>query len=311
MRERVSQVKFIPLDGQTFGKLTVLKFAHIKNKKTYWQCQCSCSKAKVVTVRSDSLRDGSIRSCGCLQRQKASEQLISLVGQQFDRLTVLKLAYTTGRKTYWKCQCTCANKSIVIVRGDQLKSGDTRSCGCWNREQVKERGAKRLIPLIGKTFGRLTVVAFSHSNNKGTYWKCQCSCSAKTILILSRGTLIHGNQQGCGCIRREREKSHPGFIDLTGQQFGRWFVKKLSHINTGSWWNCLCRCGETKIIRGNSLRTGSSLSCGCLNTDVVSMMMQQPERRRLITMRLQEYHRRRQADNSLKILPESNLVSSS
>lgn len=60
-------------------------------------------------------------------------------------------------------------------------------------------------------------------------------------------------------------------IELTGQTFGRWTVLKRDGIkNGGKAWICRCDCGTIAIIRGNSLRTGTSKSCGCLQRDIVS-----------------------------------------
>ena len=32
-------------------------------------------------------------------------------------------------------------------------------------------------------------------------------------------------------------------------------------------WNCLCECGNSKLIRGSSLRSGATRSCGCLQKE--------------------------------------------
>ena len=57
------------------------------------------------------------------------------------------------------------------------------------------------------------------------------------------------------------------FIDLTGKKFGKLLVikrvenDKYSNLN----WECLCDCGNRKIIRGAHLRDGLTKSCGCYN----------------------------------------------
>ena len=61
------------------------------------------------------------------------QRLIDITGQTFGRLTVLEQAGTdTGRRARWRCRCQCGKESIV--EGYQLRSGDTRSCGCWRVE---------------------------------------------------------------------------------------------------------------------------------------------------------------------------------
>lgn len=60
----------------------------------------------------------------------------NLTGKKYGRLTVLGLSdKRSGRKSYWVCQCECGNKKLV--RGDVLKAGDVKSCGCLKKEQNK------------------------------------------------------------------------------------------------------------------------------------------------------------------------------
>ena len=57
----------------------------------------------------------------------------------------------------------------------------------------------------------------------------------------------------------------PKYIDLTGQQFGRFTViKKVSNPNNrDAMWECQCECGTIKNVLGKNLRNGRSKSCGC------------------------------------------------
>lgn len=69
----------------------------------------------------------------------------NLIGQKFGRLTVIDVAddivSESGRHTaMWKCLCDCGNETVV--RGKCLKSGDTKSCGCLQREEVSRRFSK-------------------------------------------------------------------------------------------------------------------------------------------------------------------------
>lgn len=54
--------------------------------------------------------------------------------------------------------------------------------------------------------------------------------------------------------------------DLTGQIFGNLTVIKQAESDKAgnSQWLCKCVCGNTKTIRGDHLKTGTSKSCGCL-----------------------------------------------
>lgn len=58
--------------------------------------------------------------------------------------------------------------------------------------------------------------------------------------------------------------------DMIGKQFGRLTVIEYAGQNYRhrATWLCKCTCGNTKIVDGNSLRTGGTRSCGCLNDEV-------------------------------------------
>ena len=57
-----------------------------------------------------------------------------------------------------------------------------------------------------------------------------------------------------------------GFIDLTGQRFGRLVVISRAENNKhgDAMWNCVCDCGNTIVTVGGALRRGHTSSCGCL-----------------------------------------------
>lgn len=57
------------LKGKVFGKLFVLDFEGIRNKKTMWLCECECGMRTVVW--SADLRNGNTKSCGCLRKENS------------------------------------------------------------------------------------------------------------------------------------------------------------------------------------------------------------------------------------------------
>ena len=59
-----------------YGKLKVISFAYIKNSCAYWNCKCKCGTELIV--RGNSLRTGSIQSCGC-QRSRKEEEIKSIL----------------------------------------------------------------------------------------------------------------------------------------------------------------------------------------------------------------------------------------
>ena len=60
-----------------------------------------------------------------------------LTGQRFGRLTVGAYAGTRAKRTMWHCHCDCGNETTVDRAA--LKSGATRSCGCFRSETTSER----------------------------------------------------------------------------------------------------------------------------------------------------------------------------
>lgn len=53
--------------------------------------------------------------------------------------------------------------------------------------------------------------------------------------------------------------------DLTGMRFGRLVVVELigKAANGKYQWKCKCDCGNYTIVKGNSLTTDHTKSCGC------------------------------------------------
>ena len=63
-------MSLMDLTGKQFDRLTVLSRApNSKDGDARWICKCVCGKTK--TILGKSLKSGSTRSCGCLQREKA------------------------------------------------------------------------------------------------------------------------------------------------------------------------------------------------------------------------------------------------
>lgn len=76
---------------------------------------------------------------------KNHPQVIDLTGQVFNRLTVKEFAGVRSGNSQWKCKCSCGNEAVV--QGGNLKSGASKSCGCFSIEGVRKLG------LASKTHG--------------------------------------------------------------------------------------------------------------------------------------------------------------
>lgn len=55
------------LTGQTFGRLTVVKYAGKQGHNHIWHCRCECGVEKLV--QAANLKSGGTKSCGCLAHE--------------------------------------------------------------------------------------------------------------------------------------------------------------------------------------------------------------------------------------------------
>jgi 5-methylcytosine-specific restriction endonuclease McrA len=247
------------LIGEKFGKLTVIsKTEKPENKKTpgtYWKCVCECGNETIAS--GTLLRKGSRKSCGhCLSQSQLE------IGQRFGLLTLIVVDHRNKHGTYWLCKCECGNEKIISSHS--LKYGGTQSCGCLQKQAAKETGRKNGVDLTGQRFGKLTVIEIyltSRPTSQGLFWKCICDCGNETVS--SAGNLKAGHVKSCGCLN---------FIDITGERFGRLVAieiaeRKITSNGTRIFWLCKCDCGNEKVVLGDSLRGGSTKSCGCLHLE--------------------------------------------
>lgn len=127
-----SSVNFIDLTGRVFSELTVLYRDQKSVKTVYWFCQCSCGNIK--RVRGGSLKAGVIKSCGCLTHRPAYN-FVDITGKTYNYLTVISVA-ERGKSTKWLVRCRCGTE--FIVAGSKIKSGHTKSCGCYRKEVISK-----------------------------------------------------------------------------------------------------------------------------------------------------------------------------
>ena len=67
-------MKAIDETGNRYGRLTVLgRMANDVRGNAMWLCRCGCGNE--IVIRSDSLRGGSTRSCGCLRNEISGKRL--------------------------------------------------------------------------------------------------------------------------------------------------------------------------------------------------------------------------------------------
>lgn len=155
----------------------------------------------------------------------------------YNILLVERLSPTSNKKYKGKFLCpfcsTKENPQYFIAIIDNVRMGNTRSCGCVHTAQRQKMGRNNLKDLTGQTFGRLTVLGDSGKRDKTNHvlWRCQCSCKDKNITLVTTSNLKDGSIQSCGCgysvgenkvkqileqlqIKFVRQKSFEDFLNL-------------------------------------------------------------------------------------------------
>ena len=67
----------IDLVGQRFGRLVVVEKTNIRssNGEISWECLCDCGNKH--SVFTSNIRQGNVKSCGCLRKEKAAKKIKS------------------------------------------------------------------------------------------------------------------------------------------------------------------------------------------------------------------------------------------
>lgn len=131
-------------------------------------------------------------------------KLIDLTNQCFGKLTVIERDFnypirhnsSLSRGAFWKCLCDCGNYTTIC--GQNLRNNKTNSCGkCVIRKNN----------LLGKQFGKLTVIGEAPRTNKDThaFWYCKCKCG--NVIVATSDQLISKNRNSCRCNKSKGEET--------------------------------------------------------------------------------------------------------
>jgi hypothetical protein len=116
-----------------------------------------------------------------------------LTGQQFGRLTAIRLSHCDIRwhHLFWLCKCSCGGEQAIVA--SDLTSGKRISCG----------QCKRIKDITGQRFGNLLIIKAVYQDKKNAWhWLCKCDCGNEKII--SGVNIRSGHTQSCGCYNRER-----------------------------------------------------------------------------------------------------------
>ena len=104
----------------------------------------------------------------------------------------------------WRCICKCGGEKIV--RGGNLKNGNTKSCGC----QSVRRGRRIQRELVGQSFGSLIVVEKLPFEEGKQRWKCICSLCGREKIVYETNLLR--SKSKCKCERYKDNIIHGALV---------------------------------------------------------------------------------------------------
>ena len=119
-------------------------------------------------------------------------KVVLLENKRFGRLLVISKEGVKNGRCFWKCLCDCGY--TCIIRGNNLQSGTTKSCGCLKSGK----------DLKGEIFGRWTVIKRASSfsgKSRSRSWSCICECGNAGDVTSSNLRL--GLSLSCGCLQKE------------------------------------------------------------------------------------------------------------
>lgn len=124
-----------PKVGDVCGSYTIVEifseFTGLQNRSMA-RARCECGNETVRPLKD--LKNKDFINCKCSFKRDVTP---IRPGDKFGRLTVLSLKREEGwDRTKAECQCECGNTTVLDFT--HLRSGNTKSCGCYRKEKTSE-----------------------------------------------------------------------------------------------------------------------------------------------------------------------------
>lgn len=194
--------KTVDIIGKRFDRLVVVSKTDKKasNGSYYYECKCDCGNK--IDVYYGNLRQGNIKSCGCMRaemaiqkgKENANKYIKDITNHRFGRLVAEKRMDNKGLHTYyWLCKCDCGKYSIVEL--DDLQQGNTKSCGCLKKESCQ---------------AQVVIMQKKLDEEERVENTCLCNLTQKVGI---------NNTSGCkGVTYNSRKKLWKAFITFQGKE---------------------------------------------------------------------------------------------
>lgn len=146
---------------------------------------------------------------------------LNLIGKKYNRLTVIEEASPINGRSAWKCQCDCGN--IKTIKTEELRSGGTQSCGCWNKEQRSLRvenmysKCKKYMPteasaryIWNKRYGEISFEDFYRISQNNCYYCNEAPSNSQNVATKNSSNDMkeNGNFIYNGLDRLDNSKPH-------------------------------------------------------------------------------------------------------
>lgn len=182
--------------GTKLGDFEVINYSQDKHQ---YLCRCLfCGEEKFLPKNRFKYK-GSI-TCKCTKSGvKKGDSYFQLTAKERD------ISRIGEGRVFWLWECSCGN--IISAPLRDVKSGNTKSCGCLNQKLRNERIAnlnKNLEDLSNQRFTKLLVKRLATEEEKinrpmgNRYWFCECDCG--NTHIVSTSDLKSGKVKSCGCL---------------------------------------------------------------------------------------------------------------
>ena len=105
------------------------------------------------------------------------------IGHKFNQWTVIEFSHIDLRRRHWfKCQCQCGCTSIKRI--DDIRQPKAKMCRTCAAKVRKESGnlIKFFTELVGKKFGKWTLLKRIIAEKKHPQFLCECECGNKSII---------------------------------------------------------------------------------------------------------------------------------
>ena len=182
-------------------------------------------------------------------------RFIDICGQKFNRLTVIeKMPPDKSGAIIWKCLCECDN--IVYARGNSLRNGDVKSCGCYRYEKISCKKSNPDNPRLYNIYNGIKTRCYNQNFKNYKYYGgkgiTMCDEWKYNYLSFYNWAVENGYKEDLTIDRIDNNKGY-------APENCRWATKKEQAMNTSA--NIKIKInGEYKTPEDISQKTGIKIN---------------------------------------------------